>query len=70
MPSIAAGNTPVLFGDFGSAYIIGDRGGSAVGMKVLDQTNFINGIMTLLLYRRTDGRVRCPEAVQGITLHT
>ena len=28
MPTIAAGNTPVLFGDFKAGYVIGDRGGS------------------------------------------
>jgi HK97 family phage major capsid protein len=70
MPSVAPGNTPVLFGDFRTAYIIGDRRGSAVSMKILDQANIVNGIFTLLVYRRVDGRVRCPEAVQGITLHT
>jgi len=70
MPSIAPGTTPVLFGNFRAAYLVGDRGGSAVSMKILDQANFLSGTITLLIFRRTDGRVRCPEAVQGITLHS
>ncbi len=37
MPSTAAGATPVLFGDFKAGYVIGDRGGSGINVKVLDQ---------------------------------
>jgi HK97 family phage major capsid protein len=68
MPTAARGNTPVLFGDFASGYIIGDRGGSALRMKVLDQSGFAQGLMTLLFYRRSDGRVRRSEAIQGLTI--
>ena len=70
MPAIAAGATPAIFGDVKSAYLIGDRGGSAVSMKVLDQTKVLQGLITVLIYRRTDGRVRCPEALKALTLHT
>src|SRR5579872_2683345 len=62
MPSAARGNAPVLFGDFQAGYIVGDRGGSAVQMKALDQMVGANGIVPLLCYRRTDGRVRQAEA--------
>jgi HK97 family phage major capsid protein len=68
MPAIAAGNTPVLFGDFKTGYVIGDRGGSGVNVKILDQPKAIEGILQLLAYRRTDGRVRRCEAIQAITL--
>ena len=64
MPSAARGNVPVLFGDFKRGYIIGDRGGSGINVKVLDQVQAQNGLLVLLAYRRTDGRVRRSEAIQ------
>ena len=70
MPAIAAGATPVLFGDFNRGYLIGDRGGSGVNVKILDQVLATAGQVVLLAYRRTDGRVRRSEAIQGITLHS
>jgi len=70
MPAIAAGATPVLFGDFKRGYVIGDRGGSGINVKVLDQPFAVNGQIALLAYRRTDGRVRRSEAIQPIVLHT
>ena len=70
MPSVAAGNTPVLFGDFKLGYLIGDRGGSGINVKILDQIKATEGQLILLAYRRTDGRVRRSEAIQAITLHT
>jgi len=70
MPAIAAGATPVLFGDFKQGYVIGDRGGSGINVKVLDQVQAIQGQIVLLAYRRSDGRVRRSEAIQAITLHT
>lgn len=70
MPAIAAGNTPVLFGDFKQGYVIGDRGGSGINVKILDQPKATEGILMLLAYRRTDGRVRRSEAIQAITLHS
>jgi HK97 family phage major capsid protein len=72
MPSVAAGNTPVIFGDVKAGYIIGDRFGSAVRMKVIDQDleKTMEGIYPVLIFRRTDGRVRIPEALKALVLHT
>jgi HK97 family phage major capsid protein len=69
MPAIAASATPVLFGDFKQGYVIGDRGGSRINVKILDQPRATEGLVVLLCYRRTDGRVRRSEAIQAITLH-
>jgi HK97 family phage major capsid protein len=68
MPAASAGNTPVLFGDFKVGYVIGDRGGSGINVKILDQPLATQGQTVLLAYRRTDGRVRRSEAIQSITL--
>jgi HK97 family phage major capsid protein len=68
MPDIAAGATPVLFGNFKLGYTIGDRGGSGVNVKILDQPLATAGQLILLAYRRCDGRVRRSEAIQEITL--
>jgi HK97 family phage major capsid protein len=70
MPAIGAGNTPALFGDFAKGYVIGDRGGSGINVKILDQPKATEGQVILLAYRRTDGRVRRSEAIQAITLHS
>lgn len=69
MPAAARGAKPILFGDFKAGYIIGDRGGSGINVKVLDQPLASQGQLQLLTYRRTDGRVRRSEAIQsyGIT---
>lgn len=64
MPAASRGNTPVLFGDFKRGYIIGDRGGSGINVKILDQPKANQGLLTLLAYRRMDGRVRRAEAIQ------
>jgi HK97 family phage major capsid protein len=69
MPAIAAAATPVLFGDFKSGYIIGERGGAGVNVKILDQPKALQGLLTVLGYQRVDGRVRRSEAIQAITLH-
>jgi HK97 family phage major capsid protein len=69
MPAIGAANTPVLFGNFKAGYVIGDRGGSGINVKILDQPLATAGQIILLAYRRTDGRVRRSEAIQAITLH-
>jgi HK97 family phage major capsid protein len=68
MPENTGTNTPILFGDFKRGYIIGDRGGSGIYVKVLDQPRATEGLLVLLAYRRTDGRVRRSEAIQGYTL--
>jgi HK97 family phage major capsid protein len=70
MPAVAAGATPVLFGNFKLGYVIGDRGGSGINVKILDQPLATQGQIILLAYRRTDGRVRRSEAIQAITLHS
>lgn len=70
MPNIAAANTPMLFGDFKQGYVIGDRGGSGINVKILDQPKALQGQLVLLAYRRVDGRVRRSEAIQAITLHS
>jgi HK97 family phage major capsid protein len=68
MPSAARGNSPIVFGDFKRGYIIGDRGGSALFLKVLGQAAASQGLVDLLFYRRTDGRVRVAEALQSYTI--
>jgi HK97 family phage major capsid protein len=70
MSTAARGATPVLFGDFKRGYLIGDRGGSAMIMKVIEQDATLaqQGVIVLLGYRRTDGRVMRSEAIQGITI--
>jgi HK97 family phage major capsid protein len=65
MPAAARGACPVLFGDVKRAYVIGDRGGSAVRLKVVDQLWATQGTIGLIGYRRTDGRVRRSEAIQS-----
>ncbi|MGA9070906.1 MAG: phage major capsid protein [Terracidiphilus sp.] len=64
MPAAARSAAPVLFGDFKLGYVIGDRGGSGINVKVLDQPLATQGQLQLLTYRRTDGRVRRSEAIQ------
>jgi HK97 family phage major capsid protein len=64
MPTAARGASPILFGNFKMGYVIGDRGGSGINVKVLDQPLATQGIIILLAYRRTDGRVRRSEAIQ------
>jgi HK97 family phage major capsid protein len=68
--AIAASAVPMYFGDFKSGYIIGDRGGSGVSVKILDQPKASLGLLQVLSYRRVDGRVRRSEAIQPITLHS
>lgn len=64
MPVAARGAAPILFGDFKRGYVIGDRGGSGINVKVLDQPLATQGQIQLLAYRRSDGRVRRSEAIQ------
>jgi HK97 family phage major capsid protein len=68
MPAIGAASTPVLFGDFKAGYLIGQRGGSGVNVKILDQPKALQGLLTVLGYQRIDGRVRRSEAIQAISL--
>lgn len=64
MPAATRGSSPILFGNFKMGYVIGDRGGSGINVKVLDQPLAQQGLLVLLAYRRTDGRVRRSEAIQ------
>lgn len=66
--SIATTKTPIYFGDFKAGYIIGDRGGSGISVKILDQPMAQYGLLQILSYRRVDGRVRRSEAIQPIVL--
>jgi HK97 family phage major capsid protein len=63
MATAARGNAPIIFGNWKMGYIVGDRGGSAVRLKVLDQMFGVNGTLYWLLYRRTDARVWVQEAL-------
>lgn len=58
----------VAFGDVKTAFCIGDRGGPAIQIKVLDQTSIKNGVLDILGFRRTDSRVRVSEAVKVQTI--
>lgn len=68
MPTAIRSNTPVLFGNFKDGYVIGDRGGSGINVKVLDQPLATQGQIILLAYRRMDARVRRTEAIQALTI--
>ncbi len=57
----------VLFGNFAAGWTIGDRGGSDIRIKVLDQIAALNGQTVCLGYRRTDQRCRIQESVQLLT---
>jgi HK97 family phage major capsid protein len=61
---------PIVFGDFKAGFVIGDRGGSGINVKVLDQPKANLGITQLLAYRRTDSRVRRSEALKSLKLAT
>ena len=62
-------NGKIVFGDFKAGMVIGDRGGSGIAVKVLDQTSILNGILDVLGYRRTDSRVRLAQALQVWTIN-
>jgi HK97 family phage major capsid protein len=64
MPTAARGNAPVLFGNFAMGYIVADRGGPAVRLKILDQMFGVTGTLYWLLSRRTDARVWVQESIQ------
>lgn len=66
MPANGAAAKPILFGDFKQGYVIGDRGGSGINVKILDQPKASEGQVQLLAYRRMDGRVRRSEAIQTL----
>jgi HK97 family phage major capsid protein len=51
-----------IFGDLRSAATIGDRNGSAIKVRVLDQVGALQGQVTIVGQRRTDMRVTISEA--------
>jgi len=59
----------IAFGDFKAAATIGDRGGSDIRVKILDQVNALQGLIQVLGYRRSDQRIRLAEAVQILTVN-
>ena len=67
-PTAIRGNSPVLFGNFKDGYCIGDRGGSGINVKVLDQPLATSGPLILLAYRRMDGRVRRTEDMKQLII--
>jgi HK97 family phage major capsid protein len=64
-----ATNGAVLFGDFASFAVIGDRGDSNIKIKVLDQVAALNGQTVIVGYRRVDQRVVLQEAVYQLNLN-
>ncbi len=70
MPAAAPGACPVLFGDIGAGYLIGDRGGDGISVKILDQPFAPQGQVGLICFRRMDGRVRRSEAIQSYNCHS
>ena len=69
MPSaVGDENRPVLFGDFKRGFVIGDRGGSGIFVKILDQTKAHLGQIEFLGYRRSDSRIRRSEAIKALKI--
>ncbi len=65
VPTIAAGNTVLAFGDF-SYYNIGDRGTRS--MQELKELFAGNGMVGFVMKERVDGKLVLPEAVQTIKI--
>ena len=66
MPDVGAGNFPIVFGDFNSAYRIYDR----VGLTVLRDpfTQAANGLVRFHARRRVGGDVVLPEAIRKLKI--
>lgn len=64
-PELAAGKTPILFGDF-SYYWIADRQGRS--FKRLPELYAANGQIGFLASERVDGKLILPEAVKGLSV--
>ena len=65
MPTLAAGNKPILFGDF-SYYWIADRQGRT--FKRLNELYAVNGQIGFLGSERTDAKVILPEAIKTLAM--
>lgn len=59
----------VVFGDFKAGCVIGDRHTSAVTARVLTELGALQGIINILGWRRSDMRVRMPEAIAQLTVN-
>jgi HK97 family phage major capsid protein len=68
MPAVQRGNSVILFGNFAMGFVVADRGGPAVRLKILDQMFGVNGTLYWLLSRRTDSRVWVQESIQQYTI--
>lgn len=66
MPDVASGNTPVLFGDFATAYQIYDR----VGMSIWRGPNSGDGVLPVRFHawRRVGGGVVQPSALRKLKM--
>jgi HK97 family phage major capsid protein/HK97 family phage prohead protease len=66
MPNVAAGSTPIVFGDFATGYTIADRVGITTVRDEL--TGAGNGIIKLHVRRRVGGRVVMGEALTKLKI--
>jgi HK97 family phage major capsid protein/HK97 family phage prohead protease len=66
MPNPAAGATPIVFGDFGSGYMIADR--VDFEFDTDPKSAWSTGIVKMLTRRRVGGRVVLGEALTKLTL--
>ena len=62
-------NGAIAFGDFQTAFTIGDRGGPGIVVSVDNITELKNGKINVIGYRRSDSRVRVSEAVKIWTIN-
>lgn len=68
MPSASRGNTSIIFGSFKSGYVIGDKGGTPLQLKIAWLMFALHGPILVIAFRRTDGRARRTEALQAYTV--
>ena len=66
MPSPTAGETVILFGDFKSGYVIGDRAQRSV--QALHELFAANDISAFLLRERVDGKLVDKNAIKALRL--
>lgn len=64
MPTYAAGNMPVIFGDFQKAYLIADR----VGVNILPDPYSKDGYLTIKARKRVGGTFKDVNAVRFLKL--
>jgi HK97 family phage major capsid protein len=73
MPVYGSASPPslgtIIFGDFKSGYVIGDRHSSSITARVLTEVGALQGIINILGYRRSDGRVRRSEALAQLNIN-